>query len=215
MDYGGVTFYRYPESNQHTNRAYYAPEESARKEGIEHLHREIYKDNFGPIPEGCHVHHKDGNSLNNAPSNLELLTASAHAKEHVADDAHAALRAAGRERFQRYQKERTAWLATPEGQPKAKAEAALRVAGAAAARGESEIVCEICGATATRANQSDGTPARYCSTVCIQTAFRRRAGIGAAEHPFVCLTCGKAGVTTRKRRSYCGRECKSLGRKLK
>ena len=32
--------------------------------------------------KGKSVHHKDGNNMNNAPSNLELKTLSAHGKEH-------------------------------------------------------------------------------------------------------------------------------------
>lgn len=216
IDYGGVTFSRYPESRQRSNRVYFVPDASARKEGIQALHVEIYKDNFGPIPEGYHVHHKDGNPLNNAPENLECLTSSAHAKEHVGDDHHAALRQAGRERFQHYQRQRTDWLkTTPEGQAVAKEEALKRVAGAAAARGESLIKCSVCGAETTRPNKSDGSPSLYCSDQCNQTAYRRRQGIGVAPHPYTCETCGKAGVTTRKIKKYCGRQCKSLGRKKK
>ena len=48
-------------------------------------YREIYRKHFGEIPEGYHVHHKDGNPLNNDPHNLELLTAEEHSRAHADD----------------------------------------------------------------------------------------------------------------------------------
>ena len=47
-----------------------------------HLHRIIWEDHFGPIPEGFCVHHKDENKENNDTSNLECISRSAHAKHH-------------------------------------------------------------------------------------------------------------------------------------
>lgn len=42
------------------------------------LHRLIFEDFYGQIPDGCHVHHKDGNTLNNCILNLQLLTEFEH-----------------------------------------------------------------------------------------------------------------------------------------
>ena len=51
--------------------------------GIERrLHRAIWKFYNGDIPKGYQVHHKDENKDNNDISNLELLSASEHAKLH-------------------------------------------------------------------------------------------------------------------------------------
>jgi len=38
------------------------------------LHHVIWEENFGPIPKGYLVHHKDGNHSNNAQDNLQLVT---------------------------------------------------------------------------------------------------------------------------------------------
>ncbi len=46
------------------------------------LHRLIFEDFYGPIPEGCVIHHKDGNKTNNCIMNLQLLTESEHHRQH-------------------------------------------------------------------------------------------------------------------------------------
>ena len=45
-------------------------------------HRKIWEDNYGPIPDGMHIHHIDKNKLNNDISNLQLVTPEEHAKIH-------------------------------------------------------------------------------------------------------------------------------------
>ena len=47
------------------------------------LHRLIYEDEYGPIPAGFCVHHKDGDKANNAPNNLILLSKSHHHSLHM------------------------------------------------------------------------------------------------------------------------------------
>lgn len=48
------------------------------------LHRVIAEWKIGrPIKEGEHVHHKDGNKLNNHPDNLQVMTASDHLRLHA------------------------------------------------------------------------------------------------------------------------------------
>lgn len=44
----------------------------------ERLHRRIWTDTNGPIPDGCEIHHKDSDKANNAIENLECLTKSDH-----------------------------------------------------------------------------------------------------------------------------------------
>lgn len=46
------------------------------------LHRLIYEENFGPIPEGFHIHHLDNDKNNNALENLVLISKSNHHKLH-------------------------------------------------------------------------------------------------------------------------------------
>ena len=44
--------------------------------------RRTWAKHNGPIPPGMHIHHKDRNRFNNDISNLEMLTAYDHWKEH-------------------------------------------------------------------------------------------------------------------------------------
>tara|TARA_R110000868_G_scaffold131255_2_gene341197 strand:+ start:39 stop:461 length:423 start_codon:yes stop_codon:yes gene_type:complete len=48
------------------------------------LHRLIWADINGPIPDGYDIHHRDHNKLNNDPANLQLLSKSDHAALHAA-----------------------------------------------------------------------------------------------------------------------------------
>jgi hypothetical protein len=68
---GYIYFTASPENGVHANRA---------------LHCVIAEWAFGgPIPKGFHVHHIDGNKLNNNPENLAVMSASEHAKLHTGD----------------------------------------------------------------------------------------------------------------------------------
>lgn len=46
------------------------------------LHRLVYEEHFGPIPEGFHIHHLDNDKNNNALENLVLISKSNHHKLH-------------------------------------------------------------------------------------------------------------------------------------
>lgn len=57
----------------------------SRKEGNDKrkLHHLIWEDFYGcKIPKGYHIHHKNGNKLDNCILNLQLIKASEHAKLH-------------------------------------------------------------------------------------------------------------------------------------
>jgi len=45
-------------------------------------HRLVWSKYNGKIPEGYHIHHIDGNKLNNDISNLQLISSSEHSKLH-------------------------------------------------------------------------------------------------------------------------------------
>jgi hypothetical protein len=46
------------------------------------IYRRIYEQHFGPIPQGYHIHHIDGDRTNNNPSNLIALSPKEHYNVH-------------------------------------------------------------------------------------------------------------------------------------
>ena len=47
------------------------------------LHRLIFEDFYGDIPDNCHIHHKDGNKLNNCILNLQIIPEALHHSIHT------------------------------------------------------------------------------------------------------------------------------------
>jgi hypothetical protein len=75
VEYKGERFYI------QTSGSYF---QSGRKNVDERLlHRRIWADNFGPIPPGFDIHHKDDNWRNNDPLNLEPILQSEHRRLHM------------------------------------------------------------------------------------------------------------------------------------
>jgi hypothetical protein len=59
----------------------------SRKGKTVYVHRLVYESVYGKIPRGCHIHHVDGNRLNNEISNLQLLTIAEHMRlEKIGND---------------------------------------------------------------------------------------------------------------------------------
>ena len=79
VEWNGKVYRRYPESNRPSNRDYFVRGEGRK---LLLLHREIWEETHGPIPEGMHIHHVDGDPGNNALENLECMDRRAHLKMH-------------------------------------------------------------------------------------------------------------------------------------
>lgn len=76
--YKGKWYHRYPDGKYPTQRKYFQGSGG----GHSYLHRDVWEAKNGPIPDGHHVHHVDGDTLHNALSNLECLPADEHRLEH-------------------------------------------------------------------------------------------------------------------------------------
>ena len=78
IEFEGIKYYRYPDSENIRMSKYFRNTSKNTQ-----LHREIWKSLKGDIPKGYHIHHIDGNSLNNHIDNLECLTPHQHSLAHV------------------------------------------------------------------------------------------------------------------------------------
>lgn len=58
------------------------PSDKYLSRGGKKLHRDVWEGAFGPIPKGCHIHHRDHDATNNQLSNLECVPASIHLSEN-------------------------------------------------------------------------------------------------------------------------------------
>ena len=71
--FNGVTYYRGPKSKYYTNNW------GGRRP---RLHQAVWSHHHGPIPEGWHIHHINGNVDDNRLCNLECLHPTEHARQH-------------------------------------------------------------------------------------------------------------------------------------
>ena len=78
----GIVFRRYPNAKSATHRYYFKPNGTHAAKGVEALHREVYKREIGPIPDGHEVHHIDHDPANNHPSNLKCVLRKEHIRIH-------------------------------------------------------------------------------------------------------------------------------------
>lgn len=192
--YRGVVYKRYPDSEQRAHRVYY---QASRGTGRGFLHRDVYRDHNGEIPEGYLVHHKDHDPFNNDPGNLRAVSRPEHALEHpeVAgqpDEFLAEIRPLA-----------SAWHGSPEGIEWHR-EHGRRTWDTR--QPVDRRVCEMCG------EEFDAwfDRARYCSRRCINRSSEGKYTVTAT-----CPICGTAYQRDkyRERPITCSRKCGAALRK--
>jgi endogenous inhibitor of DNA gyrase (YacG/DUF329 family) len=192
----GITFRRYPKAKRASHRRYFSPSAADVAKGVEALHREIWKHYRGPIPAGHHIHHRDGDPLNNSISNLECVTPSQHRIAHRDDHQTPEQRS----HLQRVAHLAAAWHRSTAGR-RWHAEHAKRVDQK---RPREERRCAFCHAPFIARS---GGNARFCSRRCI-----KRAKPEQPRHQKTCPHCRKGFVSVKKRAVFCSRSCANLAR---
>ena len=202
--FNGIKFRRYPESENMSDRRYYRASGCYRKYGINYLHIEVWKSYNGEIPDGYHVHHKDGNTLNNSIDNLELLPTKEHLSLHQNKRLESAEYRSNLHRFIEKAREASKeWHRSEAGR------AWHREHGREAAEKQKNMpkvkkTCVVCG------KEFDVQPAfadkaMFCSAYCGQKA-RKKSGID--DETRVCPICGKSfRINKYSRTKTCGKEC--------
>jgi hypothetical protein len=191
------------------------------------IHRDVWESAFGPIPAGCHIHHRDSNSANNALTNLECLPKSDHLsatwknsrahlekQEHFSD--HARRRAAewhkseaGRLWHSRMAKQTKGWTK----------------------RKREERPCLYCGeimlALVAKGTRLNSRSQKYCGEACKASAYRKRNGAftkpsGQESHKNwqredrLCQQCGKIYSAVIRQtgipQKFCSADCRADSR---
>jgi hypothetical protein len=195
VEFNGIVFRRYPDGVGASERNYFVPDGRHRKQGVGRLHQEIWKDRHGPIPKGWHVHHRDGNPLNNDIDNLEALPGEEHVSRHGLDRGLTGEHLAHLERIRPLAAE---WHRSEEGR-------AWHVEHGRAVFGDRDFVtgvCECCGAS-----YETNTPwlARFCSNRC-KSQWRRDSGIDDVTKQ--CECCGSDFRSNKYQKvRFCGTSC--------
>ena len=76
----GMRFIRYPYSTDPVRQNYYRCRKDKK---TVYLHRAVWSEVYGPIPDNFVVHHKDENTSNNSVENLEVLSRKEHTRLHT------------------------------------------------------------------------------------------------------------------------------------
>lgn len=178
----GVEFRRYPNAKKTSDRVYFRPGASDFIRGVEAYHRELWKLHRGPIPEGCHIHHKDGNPLNNDISNLECITSHAHKSMHGDDTKSKAYLEARRANMEKARVEAAKWHGSKDGK-RWHSKHSKDIWKSAVVR---TFVCQVCGKSFESRKPGDGN--KFCSNNC-KSSHRRRTGADKVTR--TCANCGK------------------------
>lgn len=162
------------------------------------IHRFVYEDHHGKIPEGWHVHHKDRDRANNAIENLEAMPAGDHQALHWAEDRTPEKLAKARRNMAIASEAAKAWHKSPEGRAWHRAHA-LRVA---AKQKPKAATCEQCGG-----GYESKLPRRFCSNAC-RSAARRASGVDIVIGE--CCECGGPFQFDKNRVARtCSRSCRA------
>ena len=200
--FNGITFRRYPNSRNKSDSMYYRASGGLRKQGIAYLHHEVWRAHYGEIPEGCHVHHKDGDTTNNDISNLAAVPASKHLSRHTLERisknpkwiANALDKARDKAKIWHKSREGREWHRQHGLETAAKRKNIPKVTK----------TCEQCGGEYETMPDRAGI-SRYCSRAC-HAKHRRDSGIDNETRR--CAICGNEFVVNRYSKiKTCSKEC--------
>ncbi|WP_443050569.1 HNH endonuclease signature motif containing protein [Streptomyces sp. H27-D2] len=199
IQFRGITFRRYPNAKGWSERSYYTSGGTDRANGVRRLHEEIWMaHHHRSIPSGSHIHHRDGNPLNNTPANLECLTEAEHGNHH----AHARRGSCTPESYANLERIRplaSAWHRSEAGR-EWHSEHGRKVWASLAPLPHT---CEQCSERYETRSRRGGE--RFCSGAC-RAAWRRASGVDDEDRS--CERCGASfRVNKYHRTRFCGKSC--------
>lgn len=150
------------------------PAERYPSRGGKKLHRDVWQSAFGPVPAGCHIHHRDRNPNNCQLSNLECMPAAAHLS-HTWTESRGA-KAKG-DHFSHFARERaTEWHQSEEGRLWHKRHAQRSQSWTKWKR--EPRPCLECGKEIMAIVRAGGHQQKFCGNNCKATHYRKRKASG-------------------------------------
>ncbi|MFZ2189753.1 MAG: HNH endonuclease signature motif containing protein [Candidatus Magasanikiibacteriota bacterium] len=157
------------------------------------LHRAVWQYHNGEIPNGFHVHHKDGNRANNDIENLELLEGKAHEAMHGEKGDRS-------EWISAMHRGAKKWHGSKAGKQFHKEQYEKHCREAITKR--IDLVCAQCG------KHYQGVRGKFCSNNC-KSAWRREHNIDLVS--FICPVCGKTKMVPKySHGETCSRVCGAI-----
>jgi hypothetical protein len=174
--------------------------QKSNRNGSKRLHRVVYEDNFGSIPNGYHVHHIDHNKKNNSPENLQLIYAGKHISHHWEEmdndekiNRCKKLQELGKEHAKLWHKSEDGaeWHKKHYKQMKDKLHK------------KEKIICSECGKEFDSISRNKEN--RFCSKKC-KSKHRRDSGVDNVDRK--CIVCGSIfSVNKYSKSKTCNRKC--------
>lgn len=209
--YRGIKFRRYPDSNNESHRRYFVPGIHDKQNGVDYLHREIWRDHHdrAEIPDGYHVHHINHDYSDNRPENLMLVDGREHVTYHARlDYQDPEYRRRALDNLDRIRPLTKQWHASDEGREWHSKHWAGSLGKAFVER---TGMCEFCGDEYTTSNSHKRD--RFCSNKC-KAAWRRASGVDDEQR--TCAYCGKEFTCNKYSKvKTCSRACGGLIRRGK
>ena len=202
--FNGVPYRRYPESKRSSDRLYFRCSYTENgKNKTKTLHVAIWECNFGPVPEGFHIHHRDGNSLHNPVdgSNYELRGESRHLSEHALQY-HEGHKTKVQQNLDAIRPLASAWHGSEEGRGWHEEHARKIIDGLK----PKQCVCQQCGKKYIR--EVPIGQGKFCSNAC-KSAWRRKQGTDNIEK--TCVICGKPFISNKYQKiEACSPHCRAI-----
>lgn len=149
------------------------PSETYLSRGGKKLHRDVWTAAFGKIPSGCHIHHRDGNVLNNAIENLECLDSTEHLQKTMRERHD---QGRGSKISDETRRKAAEWHRSEEGRLWHKRHAERSKSWTKWKRVEKN--CLVCQKLFNALERKSGYTQIYCSNNCKATSYRRRKALG-------------------------------------
>ena len=176
QEFNGVKYYRKPPGYYKGNG----------RDG-KYMHRVVWAFHHGPIPAGCHIHHRDGDRSNNDIANLECVAASKHVGKHAAEMLPKGSTAA-KKHMDRIRPAASAWHGSEQGREWHSKQGKESWRNRKVMR----LPCNFCGKVFDIVLGCEKRG--FCSPAC-QSAARRASGVDDEQRS--CAVCGALFTVNR------------------